>query len=259
IGSVTKIFAVLLLFKLREDGLISSLDDPLSKYASEFSIKNPFTNAQITLRQIAGQMSGLPREAPCVYSCSGTNSTEQLKILKRRNLVVKPWTQPSYSNLGYALLGRLLTENLLNITFEAWVEEEVLKPLGMANTGFKITDKVLKNIAFPYYPNGTLFPFMTLGWADPAGGMYSTVQDLMKLNAMLTNPSHGPKILKQNTIRELLLPEFITRDGLWLWGSPFEMRFVRGFVARQKGGNIDSYNAGFSVIPELQVAMNIFV
>ncbi|XP_048576783.1 putative beta-lactamase-like 1 [Nematostella vectensis] len=49
IGSVTKIFAVLLLFKLREDGLISSQDDPLSKYASEFSIKNPFTNAQITL------------------------------------------------------------------------------------------------------------------------------------------------------------------------------------------------------------------
>ena len=106
IGSITKIFPVLLIYKLYDSGLIDSVDDPLSKYAPNFDIKNPFTNENITLRQIAGQMSGLPREAPCVYHCTKTNSSEQLKLLKNRTLVIEPWTKPSYSNLGYALLGR---------------------------------------------------------------------------------------------------------------------------------------------------------
>ena len=41
IGSVTKIFAVLLMYKLYEEGKISSINDPLSKYAPAFAIKIP--------------------------------------------------------------------------------------------------------------------------------------------------------------------------------------------------------------------------
>ncbi|KAJ7370844.1 Putative beta-lactamase-like 1 [Desmophyllum pertusum] len=127
IGSVTKVFAVLLMFKLYEEGKIASIDDPLSKYAPDFTIKNPYTNDNITLREIASQMSGLPREAPCLYDCN-TTSAEQLALLKNRSLVLPPWVEPSYSNLGYGLLGRLLTENLLNQTFESWTKENILKP-----------------------------------------------------------------------------------------------------------------------------------
>ena len=56
IGSVTKIFPVLLLFKLFEQGVISSVDDPLNKYVPDFSIKNPFSKDNITLRQLANQV-----------------------------------------------------------------------------------------------------------------------------------------------------------------------------------------------------------
>ena len=199
IGSITKIFSVILIYKLFESGVIDSVDDPLSKYATDFDAKNPFTDENVTLRQIASQMSGLPREAPCVYHCTQTNSTEQLKLLRNRYLVIEPWSTPSYSNLGYALLGRLLTENLLNKTFECWVKEEILDPLGMSNTGFEITSDVEKNMAFPYLGNGqkkvSKTPFSRLGWLAPAGEMYSTVNDLTKLSAMLTRP-WTQKILK---------------------------------------------------------------
>lgn len=56
IGSVTKIFPVLLLFKLYEQGVISSVDDPLNKYVPDFAIKNPFSKDNVTLRQLANQV-----------------------------------------------------------------------------------------------------------------------------------------------------------------------------------------------------------
>ena len=258
IGSVTKIFAVLLMYKLYEDGKISSIDDPLSKYAPNFAIKNPYTGEDITLREIASQMSGLPREAPCMYNCSNTNSAEQLELLKNYTLVLPPWYSPSYSNLGYALLGRLLTENLLNQTFESWTIENIIKPLEMVNTGFKITDEVEKNMAFPYLPGGIRFPFMNIGWISPAGQMYSTIDDLAKLGMMFAQPEKQ-KLFKPATLREMMTPKDITPDGVTVWGSPFEMSFKQHFLVRGKGGNIDSYSATFLVIPDLAFGANLLI
>ena len=256
IGSVTKIFSVLLVYKLYEEGKIVSIDDPLSKYAPNFFIHNPFTNENITLREIASQMSGLPREAPCIYQCSNTTSREQLALLRNRTLVLPPWTEPSYSNLGYALLGRLLTENLLNETFENWTKENILKPLGMANTGFEITEEVEKNMAFPYLPDGQRMKFINLGWINPAGAMYSTIEDLAKLGMMFAQPEKQ-KLFKPASLREMMTPKDITPDGVTVWGSPFEMFFSEHFLIRTKGGNIDTYSALLTVIPELALGANI--
>ena len=256
IGSVTKIFPVLMMYKFYEEGKISSIDDPLSKYAPNFAIKNPYTNENITLREIASQMSGLPREAPCLFSCN-TTSAEQLALLKNRSLILPPWVQPSYSNLGYGLLGRLLTENLLqNETFESWTEENILKPLGMVNTGFEITDEVKKNMAYPYLPKGKRMPFMEIGWLAPAGQMYSTIDDLAKLGMMFAQPEKQ-KLFKPATLREMMTPKDITPDGVTLWGSPFEMVFKEHFLVRLKDGKIDTYDAKFTVIPELALGANI--
>ena len=56
IGSVTKIFPVLLLFKLYEQGVIASVDDQLNKYVPDFAIKNPFSKDNVTFRQLANQV-----------------------------------------------------------------------------------------------------------------------------------------------------------------------------------------------------------
>ena len=258
IGSVTKIFPVLMMYKFYEEGKISSIDDPLSKYAPNFFVKNPYTNENITLREIASQMSGLPREAPCLFSCN-TTSAEQLALLKNRSLILPPWVQPSYSNLGYGLLGRLLTESLLqNETFESWTQENILKPLGMINTGFKITDEVKKNMAFPYLSKGKIMPFMEIGWLAPAGQMYSTIDDLVKLGMMFTQPEKQ-KLFKPATLREMMTPKDITPDGVTLWGSPFEMVFKEHVLVRVKEGHIDTYDAKLIVIPELALGANILM
>ncbi|GLD73166.1 putative beta-lactamase-like 1 [Lates japonicus] len=74
IASLSKIFPTLMLYKLWEDGLVDSLDDPLEKYADNFTIKNPLGTIRgaasssvrtlssrspaLTLRRMASQLSG---------------------------------------------------------------------------------------------------------------------------------------------------------------------------------------------------------
>lgn len=80
ISSVSKIFPVLMLYRLWEEGIVASLDDPLERYASAFTINNPLGTASaphqkslvdgleevgpaprpspVTLRRMASQLSG---------------------------------------------------------------------------------------------------------------------------------------------------------------------------------------------------------
>ena len=259
IGSVTKVFVVLMVYKFYEDGFIESLDDPLSKYAPEFFIQNPYTEDNVTVRQIASQMAGLPREAPCFYTCPNVTSADQLEHLKNRSLVMPPGTMPSYSNLGYALLGRLLTENLLqNQTFERWVSEQILKPLNMTNTGFDITKDVQRNMAFPHTENGSRMPFMILDWTAPAGQMYSTLEDMTKLGRMFIRPSEQT-LFRPATLWEMMYPANVAPDEFTLWGAPWEIELQEHFLVRGKGGVIDSYSSFFTVVPELQLGMNLLI
>lgn len=74
IASLSKIFPVLMLYKLWEDGEVASLDDPFEKYVENFTIKNPLGRSSgpgqaspwaprarfpsLTLRRMASQLSG---------------------------------------------------------------------------------------------------------------------------------------------------------------------------------------------------------
>ncbi|XP_048582877.1 putative beta-lactamase-like 1, partial [Nematostella vectensis] len=259
IGSITKVFPVIMLYKMYQDGLIDSLDDPLSKYAPDFHMNNPFTEENITLRQIANQLSGLPREAPCGACLNETTSSEQLALLRNRSLVVEPGTVPSYSNLGYALLGRLLTEMpKVNMTFEDWTRNKILIPLGLNNTGFRIDKEVEQDMAPSYNSLGNRVPFMDIKWLAPAGQMYSSPRD-MALFGMYLNAAKKQSVLQTKYWREILSPSDIAPDGQTLWGSPWEMIFHENFLVRGKGGAIDGYSAMVSVVPEIQLGFNVFI
>ena len=91
---------------MRDSGQIKSLDDDISLYYPEFKVQNPFqTERGVTFRQLLSHMSGLPRNSPCKGLTDGILLT--VKCWKR--LLYPPGTEPVYSNLGFALLGKVLT------------------------------------------------------------------------------------------------------------------------------------------------------
>jgi CubicO group peptidase (beta-lactamase class C family) len=285
IGSVSKVFATLVVYQLFERRLLHSLDDPLVKYYPTFTIKS-LTNENITIRQMLAQMSGLPREAPCgPDSISGSNvcstTTETIiQHLSDMHVIRPPWTRPSYSNLAYSLLGRILVEKVFypGTTYEQYVRDYILMPLGMKNTGFEFTDDVIKSMATGYNVDGSSAVLADLGWNRPCGQMYSTVADLNTFSQFFYeayNFSYYPlainsiwhpggktkvpfaEVLSAQNRRMMGQPVFWNPDGLTQFGTPFEIRTQSHYSIRRKGGNIVGFSAAFTYIPELQLGLNV--
>jgi CubicO group peptidase (beta-lactamase class C family) len=227
IASVSKIFVVLMVYQMYDRGLIRSLDDPLNYFCPTFHINNPFTADNITLRQIMSSMSGLPREAPCgqpeepsVNLCPH-NTSAILGRLSRQSTILPPWTQPSYSNLGFALLGRCLVSHFFPETsYEDYLQLHILDPLGMAGTGFTYSShSVLGRLATGYESDGSAEPLYDVGWWGPAGQMHSTASDLNKLGKFFysTGETDNPvysSVLSASLRRLMLLPSMqpVTTD-----------------------------------------------
>lgn len=110
---------------------------------------------------MASQFSGLPREGPCGNVTKDLNicpltTDEILEKLSSQYVLFPPWIKPSYryiscynadyicyySNLAYALLGRLLVGYYnKSTTYEDYIENNILKPLQLSDTGFVFDDR----------------------------------------------------------------------------------------------------------------------
>ena len=124
IGSISKVWTTLMAFIMRDNGNVS-FDSPICKYNSNFSIENPWgidesekSGKKITVKHLASQVSGLPREAPCLNGttdsqCYLEDTNTILQRLSDSFSLIHPTdVQGSYSNLAYALLGNILAEYL---------------------------------------------------------------------------------------------------------------------------------------------------
>ncbi|XP_012887924.1 PREDICTED: putative beta-lactamase-like 1 [Dipodomys ordii] len=173
ISSISKIFPVLMLYRLWEEGLVASLDDPLERYASTFTINNPLGVASapesqglmeeleevgrvprpspVTLRRMASQLSGLPRRLRSTSLLWRGSTQEALSLLKDDVLVADPGTRCHYSTLAFSLLAHVLAAHATQGGYERWVAENVLEPLGMADTGFELTPSVRARLAAGFY------------------------------------------------------------------------------------------------------------
>ncbi len=159
IGSITKVLTSLLTLILRDEGFLSSLNADITKYLTEFTIKNPFkTNRGVTFRQLMSHMSGLPRTTPCedLFETGCTLSDEEIyKNLAEIELLYPPGSQPLYSNLGFGLLGRALEKVHGTGKWEDALQNLVFDPLGIVNSGNKYTDTDIAKLALGYYKDGS--------------------------------------------------------------------------------------------------------
>ena len=161
IGSVTKSLTALMMLMLRDSKKLRSLDDDITEYLPEFSIINPFnSNRGITIRQLLSHMSGLPQETPCsnssiiILTGCDLSYKDIYKNLASLELMYPPGQQPVYSNLGFALLGRVV-EKITNDTWEHSIKKMVFDPLGMTTSGNTFTPDDIKKLALGYYENKT--------------------------------------------------------------------------------------------------------
>jgi len=135
----------------------------------------------ITVRQLLCHTSGLPREVE-FSKCDNLTLKDFMGRIKNLKLLFDPGEKYGYSNAGYIVLGRIV-EVVSGIEYSKYIENAILGPLKMGNTGFTNGEKVIKNLSTGYYLGRD---GISIGERSrqlgiyPPGGMYSTADDLIK-------------------------------------------------------------------------------
>jgi CubicO group peptidase (beta-lactamase class C family) len=245
IYSMTKPVVAVGVLRLVEDGKVG-LDDPVSKYIPSFANVKVFAGgtadapvlaapaSPVTVRQLLNHTSGLgygltagPADTiftrAQLYRASRTLE-EFTDSLARVPLLFSPGTAWSYS-AGLDVAGRVI-EAASGQTLDRYLEEQIFRPLGMRDTGFRIRPDMRRRLASVYTPGpgGTLQPVGgggLMAMFEPearflwgSGGLLSTPDDYLRFAQMLLNGGTfgETRILRPETValmtRNTVPPEF---------------------------------------------------
>lgn len=190
IGSVTKQFTAALILQLVEEGKVK-LDEPITTYLTDY---RKDTGDEVTVHHLLCHTSGVPSyTTPDFFANHSRDSYDLDEFIKRfasGDLEFKPGTKYVYSNSGYHLLGAIV-EKASGKTYAEALQDGILTPIGMSDSGYDVSATVLKNRAQGYSrtPNGYINAnYLDMGIPYSAGSMYSTVDDLFKWDrALRTN------------------------------------------------------------------------
>jgi CubicO group peptidase (beta-lactamase class C family) len=183
IASMTKSFTATAILRLRDKGLIQ-LDEPITTYLPwSATIGLPATSAPITVQDLLTMGAGLPTDDPWgdrqeYLPLADFDAMVQAGLTFNRGAN----TAFEYSNLSYALLGRIISQVTGEI-YESFMENEILQPLGMHSSTF-FTDAISEEaraVGYAKFESGlTEEPATAHGAFTPMGGLHSSVSDLAK-------------------------------------------------------------------------------
>ncbi|MCA5893803.1 beta-lactamase family protein [Isoptericola sp. NEAU-Y5] len=171
VGSITKPMTAVAVLRLVASGRLG-LDDPVGRHVPDA----PAPTA--TVAQHLTHTAGLPAEPPGPWwERHGAGTWEELVASGARPLWA-PGERHHYSNLGYAVLGHLLSQ----AHGRAWddvLHEEVWAPLGMSSTGRVPLGPAATGYAVHPHADAVLpEPVAAYGAMGPAGEVWSTPGDL---------------------------------------------------------------------------------
>ncbi|MCL2586256.1 MAG: beta-lactamase family protein [Streptosporangiales bacterium] len=230
IASMSKSFTAAAVLLARDAGLLA-LDDPAGKYVPELAV----SPEPVTIRNLLTMSAGFPTDDPWGDRQQGLGFAEFGDLLAdgaRSNWA--PGTRFEYSNLGYAVLGRVITA-ATGTEYAEFVRTRLLEPLGLTRTGYAAEEfggvsapagaPVVAeppddaNLAQGYRrgPDGwEPVPFEPHGAFAPMGGVFSTVRDLAAwvqgFSGVFPPGSGGSDAhpLSAASRREMQLPQAVT-------------------------------------------------
>ncbi|HEY1199676.1 MAG TPA: serine hydrolase [Niastella sp.] len=184
IGSITKVFTSLILADMVLKKQVN-LEDPISKYLPA-SVKLPVVKGkEITLLNLANHSVGWPRMPDNNDGKNLDNPWADYTIEQTYDYISRadigdyaPGTWFKYSNVGYGLLGHILSQ-VAGKPFETLVKERICTPLNMPNTTMTLTPAQIKNMAVGHNETGAAAE----NWDMPAiagtGGLRSNINDML--------------------------------------------------------------------------------
>jgi CubicO group peptidase (beta-lactamase class C family) len=248
IGSVTKQFTAAAVLKLRDEGKLD-LDADLTEYLPDY----PTQGYRIPVRRLLDHTSGIKG-----YTEMEAFGDLRTLRLPRDTLVTliaaEPFDFPPgealiYNNSAYFLLG-LIIEEVSEMSYEDYVEEELFADLGMHRSSYCSNTETVPRRAHGYRLTGeglVRAPYHDHTWPYAAGSLCSTTGDLVTWLRAL----HGGDVLPAGSYQEMITPGRLedgtpVRYAMGLARTPDP----RGRPAIQHGGGIFGFVSDTRYYPE---------
>ena len=277
IASMTKSTTALAILMLRDQSRLA-LDAPLAEYVPQFASVQPATrdSPPVTVRHLLNHTAGFVTDDPWGDRVLGmTPAALDALIATGRLFARAPGLAFEYSNLGYALLGRVLT-NVSGQPYQAFMRRSILEPLGMVRTTFDAFEAARGDFAWGHRFDEGAFSRERLepdGEVGAMGGLATTASDYARYVSFLLaawpardDPETGP--VRRSSVRELVLfsaPPFLPDavDGRTPAASAYGYGLINAADAKlgrrlHHSGGLPGYGSHMLLLPESGIGVFAF-
>lgn len=223
IASMTKSFTAMAILTLRDEGRLS-LEDPVSRYIPAFEKMPGLTTdaSPITIRHLMTHSAGFPEDNPWGDRQLADTDEELMHLIEQGiSFSNVPGIHYEYSNLGFALLGNIITK-VSGKPYQQYITEKLLVPLGMRHTVWEYALAPPSLLAHGYRwlnEKWTEEPLLHDGAYGAMGGLITSVEDFSLYMAYhlsawppRNDADKGP--VKRSSIREMHQPRTFNSQNL---------------------------------------------
>lgn len=238
IASMTKSFTAAAVLLLRDEGRLQ-LDDPAAMHVPELHGQRPShpDAPVITLRRLLSMSAGFPGDDPWGDRQQDLDPDGFSAFLEGGpTFAFMPGTAFEYSNLGYAILGRVI-ENVTGEAYRDVVRARLLEPMGMTSTGYDAAEFPSERLATGYVRRDGAFiaePFAGYGAFASMGGLFSTVRDLARwvdgfVRAYATRQDDDHPLSRASRLEMQQVHRMIDPELTWTSIAQLPTAFVVGY------------------------------
>jgi CubicO group peptidase (beta-lactamase class C family) len=254
-GSISKLFTATAVMQLVEQGKLD-LDRDVNDYL-DFAIPKTYVEP-ITLRRLLTHTAGFEETVKNLFVAHETDMKPLRSYLVNQmpGRIFPPGKIPSYSNYGFTLAGYIV-ERVSGEKFERYIENHILKPLGMNSSTFdqplppQLTAQMSKG-----YLNATKkprdFEFVE---AAPAGALSTTAADMTRfMLAFLQDGSvDGVSILKPETVRQMQTRQLELNPMICGLGLTFMEYWLNPVRVIGHGGDTIYFHSDMVLVPDAKL------
>jgi CubicO group peptidase (beta-lactamase class C family) len=156
--------------------------------------------------------------------------------------------------------------------FAAYMQQHILRPLGMTHTGYTVTSEMEPLVAkrYMYFDATGLTKARYVEYALSAGRMMSSVEDTTRFLSLQFRdaPQGGNQVLGSSTLREMLIPSAGDYDpleithpqdiSLWMYGMSWLIGIVSDEYVASHNGRVEGGTATFAIVPRLKLGIAIY-
>src|ERR1044072_8777826 len=253
IGSATKAFTSMAVGMLVDQQLVK-FDTPIVQYMHDFALQDTAAQAAMTLEDILGHRTGLPRHDPLWYltTLSSSQLFHRLRYLDPDTAPGKGFRKSfEYNNMTY-LAANYVLERFTNGTWADFIKARLLEPFSMANTNLSIGGFQAKGGHPNSYLGLTELPLKDFESIGPSARINSNITDMVNWVLLHLNrgvAGDGSRLVQSSTLDKIYEKHSDVGGGV-AYALGWFVTQVDGNKLIYHQGNADGYSCYVSFLPD---------